>query len=542
MKKYNEKGERLFNIDILSPSKNDVKFLGEIVKLNIYSSGHEFEPEGLFSADIFGPVGSRERNRVFGYIDLGVSLLHPLIYQHITSLNGFYKDIIHGKVKAVFDKDVKDFVPLEDDGLGIGGSGLHYFLKHASELDLSNEKGSSDQRDFKIDMFERYHNKTIQYLLVLPAGLRDHIVKDGKPSEDEVNDKYRGMLSMANNIKAMGLKDEDMEMYNPMLITLQELFLDIYLHFKNILEGKTGAILSMWAKRAVMHGTRNVITPVTKLVEDIRSENKIGFNDTVVGLYQYMNAINPLAKHRMNLVFLNRILNPDNSITRLFDKDGNTVPIKIKPKTMRKWTTFEGLDKILNSLGQDEKRYQPIKIEDHYPLMVKDSKDKIEIFFPGEETVKGCRPITYMEFAYLAIYDIRNKYPAEVTRYPVTGIGSTYLTNLYIKTTVNDRTVELTMDGVTKTIYNYPILNENPYNSMSPHYTRLEALGADHDGDTMSLNVLFLDESLEDRDKLFKDLKYYISPDNTLTFSADIPPDKILMLHLTEDAGKYETE
>lgn len=530
------KNDALFNIDILAPTTNDVKTIGKITKLNIFLAGHEFEPDGLFSTTIYGPVGSRERNMRFGYIDLGIELLHPLVYQHAISLNTLYKDIIHGDIQARFDDTINDFVKIDDTSLDVGDTGLHFFLRHINKVSIPS--GQSDQRDFKIAMVEKYTRPEhlIKYLLVLPAGLRDYIVKDGKPSEDEINDKYRAMLSIASNITNMNIDKKDTAMYNPIIISMQKLFLDIYLHFKTILSDKSGFIQDKWSKRAIKYGTRNVITPITKLMYDMDSENKIGFNDTVVGLYQYVNGINPITKNKLSNNFINKILDPTSMQTYLFDKEFKPVNIVLKSKTLREWTTFEGLDGILYKLGQDDIRFDSVALDGHYPILVRDSGDKVEIYFPNDDidNTKGLRPITYMELFYLTIYDVKAIYPALLTRYPVTGIGSTYLTNIFVKTTVVDREVTVTMEGVSKKIYGYPLLKEKPFNSISPHYTRLGRLGADHDGDMVSLNFLLLDDVLEERDELLNSLKYYISPDSQMTYSVAIDPVNLVMQHMTD--------
>lgn len=491
MKKLDFSNKQLFNIDILAPSAQDIKTIGKITKLNIFSTGHEFEPEGLFSTMIYGEVGSKERNTRFGYIDLGVKLLHPLVYQHAISLNTLYRDIIHGEVHAIFDKELNDFVKVTDDSIGSGETGLYFFLKYIHKVDLT--KGQSDQRDFKIDMLKKYstENNLIQYLLVLPAGLRDYVIKNGKPSEDEVNDKYRAMLSIASNLINMNISKSNLSDYNAIIIRMQKIFLEIYLHYKTILSDKKGFIQDKWGKRAVKYGTRNVITPMTKLMHNMDGDNKIGFNDTVVGLYQYVNGINPITKNRLNEIFLSKLLDPNSDQAYLFNKDTlKPEPIALKPKTLREWTTFEGLDNILHKLGQDDIRYDGVRLDDHYPILIQDNGDTINLYFPNDniEGIKNLRPITYMELLYLSIYDIRKKYPATLTRYPVTGVGSTYLTNIHVKTSVIDRTVKLTMNGLEKTVHSYPVLDKKPFNSVSPHYTRLGRLGADFDGDFTTRN------------------------------------------------------
>lgn len=48
--------------------------------MDIFEGGSRaFHPDGLFSVETFGKVGDERRNRLFGYVDLGAKILHPLM-------------------------------------------------------------------------------------------------------------------------------------------------------------------------------------------------------------------------------------------------------------------------------------------------------------------------------------------------------------------------------------------------------------------------------------------------------------------------------
>lgn len=50
---------------------------------------------------------------------------------------------------------------------------------------------------------------------------------------------------------------------------------------------------------------------------------------------------------------------------------------------------------------------------------------------------------------------------------------------------------------------------------------------------TVSLNFLMFDDVLQERDELFNSLRYYISPNNEMTYSVAIDPVNILMQTMT---------
>ena len=522
----------LFNIDIIAPKASDVKFLGEVSKLNIFefSGSSEFEPAGLFSTSTFGPIGSSERNEGMGYMDIGVPILHPKIYQNFLALNSSFIDIIYGKKRVV----IKNGEFVEDEK---GSTGFYYFVKNYHKLNKLPDNDS----DARVSMLEQNDkwggmDSLSRHILILPAGLRDYTVKDGKPSEDEINNLYRSLLSASVTLKnsKIDINSEDVELYNSVIVSLQERFCAIYDYIKNILEGKNGFIQNHWTKHGVKYATRNVISPTTKLIKNLMDTNKIKPTDTIIGLHQLLAGIAPAAKREI-VNFISNVLDPESNKAYLYNPKTMKPELKqITYKEVTSWTTYEGLEKIIKKFGQDDIKFLPIKLSDYYLGLVRDNGDSIELFFNEEvEDLTNVRPLTYIEFMYMAIYEIRNRFPAILTRFPVESMTSSYYTTLYLKVTNEDRDITFKYNGETKTLLNYPILESAPYNSLSPHYTRLDGLGADHDGDTCSLHIMLSDDSLEEANRLLNSAKYYLKPDGSLMNPPSIPPSDLLLKHLT---------
>ena len=476
-----ENNKKLLNFDIITPNKSVIELIGQVSKLNIFefSGSQEFESEGLFSTKIFGSIGSNTRNETFGYIDLGVKILHPLVYEYLLSIDSFYASIILGKTKAIF-KD-GNFEESED-----GRTGLYFFMNHFEKIKL--EDRDSDQRKNKIALLERNCNKASMsnYILVLPAGLRDYTIKENNtPSEDDINNIYRTLLSISNTIKNINisLEDEMSDLYNTIIISLHDNFLKIYNYIKDILDGKTGLIQSKWTKRSVKYGTRNVITPSTNLVKDLRSVNFIKPTDTVIGLHQYISGISPIFKRGIvNIV--SEVFDGDANKAYLYDpKTLKPILRDISPKDKKDWVSYEGIENLMDKFSQDDYKYLPVKINGYYLGLVRDDGKNVTLYFNEEvELDKNVRPITYLELFYLVVYDNRNKYPGMITRFPVDSMRSSYLCTFYLKTTIEDRQVTYRHNNEEKIVYNYPILDQKPFNSLSPHFTRIEGLNADYDG------------------------------------------------------------
>jgi DNA-directed RNA polymerase beta' subunit len=187
-----------FNISLFTPSAADVKTMHQIRVLDIFDGlSKNFHPKGLFSIDIFGKVGEERRNRLFGYIDLHIEILHPVLYKSITDLKQLYGGILSGREYATWDATTKDFIA--SDALK-GQTGYTFFCKHYP--DLVFESRPSAKREFNIRLIDQYRTDSyLRYMLVMPAGLRDYEVDDnGKPSEDEINVLYRKVISIVSVI------------------------------------------------------------------------------------------------------------------------------------------------------------------------------------------------------------------------------------------------------------------------------------------------------------------------------------------------------
>ena len=184
------------NNGLLRARESDLARLGQVKELQIFGQGSNFHPEGLFSIQIFGPIGSEARLRTFGYIDLHHDLLHPLVYRTVIGLKSYYKGIMDGSVYALWDAKTREFVKSNDSK---AQSGFSFFMSHIKELAF--ERNDSDKRNDAIAFFDKAvgtDKHLLRYLLVMPAGLRDYTVNpSGKPEQDEINTFYRRLLAQS---------------------------------------------------------------------------------------------------------------------------------------------------------------------------------------------------------------------------------------------------------------------------------------------------------------------------------------------------------
>lgn len=530
-----------FNIELIILNKTIPSSVKQVKKLNIFeSNSQEFEKQGLFSTEIFGPIGSSMRNEWFGYIDLKLGILHPLVFEHICSMKSTYADIFNGTLKVKYDPATKDFVSVKDDEVGYYG--YDYAIKHIDKIMF--KETDSNLRNYRLALIKKFGNMEhlITKWLVIPAGLRDYTVDEkGTPSEDAVNDLYRKLLTTVNMLNNINITDDTMSLVDPIRAKIQNITLEIYRYYKSLMDGKSKFIQNKWAKRAVMYGTRNVITPNPVHVTDLKADNIVSFNDTVLGIYQYIKSIAPITMNKLMTEFINKIMSPDSDTATLVNpKTMKTELVTIPIKERDNWLTVEGLNNIMNKMAQDVIRSYPVKVAGYYMFMMYDDGENVNVYFDTADIDPSLdkqylRPITYVELMYLAIYDVRKKYPAYLTRYPVAGLGGIYPTKLYLKTTTNGRTVNATIGGISKTVYEYPIFTESYVNSTSPHYTHLARLGADFDGDTISLTTLTTEESIKEINDMLDSKEFYITPSGELAFSVKNPVLDLVLAHMSDD-------
>ncbi len=530
-----------FNLEILKVTKDTIKLLGEVKSIDIFqASSNEFNPEGLFSTEIFGKVGSSERNEKFGYIDLGLTTLHPLIYETIISLKQFYKQIIEGKAYAKFDPKLKDFVEASIDD---GETGFNFFIKYYDSL--QPEKTNSKERENKIKLIKKYMLTDVvtDKWLVLPAGLRDYIVKDGKPMENEINNYYREIIKVSKTAKilAKSITDKSDPILNIVILKLIRSVTSLYDYILGILEGKQGFLQGKWAKRALAYGTRNVITSIP-LETKHADEPVLSFNETMIGLYQFVKGLGTKALYELKTKLLDNVFSETSTDVFLINpKTLKLEQIPLSDKERKTWLSPEGLEELTNKLHLDSIKLSPVTIEKKYYLyLVVDTGDTIELYRDITEVPEDkrpyVRPINYAELFFLAVNDVVKDAYATVTRYPIDSYGSIYFSRLKLKVTVKDRKVKFKpYNGLEYiTINNYPRFDSEFYNSMSVHVTKLPGLGGDYDGDMTNLNIILTEEAKKEVEEILGKREYYIDVNGSLAFPVSNLITDITLKTLTE--------
>lgn len=530
-----------FNVEIMDLSKERLAAMRPVTSLDYFENvGGDLHDDGLFSVSIFGRIGDELRDKRFSFIDIKTTIFHPVIYERLTKLKGLYKGILAGTHYARWDAEAGDFVLTNELD---GQTGYSFFLKHWRDIKFPRNR--SGIRDKRIELIEKYRDRAlVDKILVMPAGLRDiEQGDDGRPVVADINTIYRKILSIAKTIPETESGDTS---HNLPRHLLQMAFNEIYDLIEQMLSGKRGFLQSKWGRRRVFNSTRNVITAMDTSTEYLGGRNAPGYNDTIIGLYQAVKSLLPVAVHHLKTRYLQRIFAPGNGMAILVEPNSlKSELVTVSPDTYDRWTTVEGLEKVISSYGEKSVRHKPVTLDGYYMALLYAPKDKkvFKVFSSIDELPEGfnredVRPINLMELIYLSGYDVWNNYVGFVTRYPITGTGSCYPTTLYIKTTVvgemRQELDENWQQGDDGWALEFPTYSPLAYlDSMVVPSTRLAGLGADFDGDTSSLNAVYSDEAVAEVKAHLNSKAAYVDPRGGLRASAAVDTVELVLRNMT---------
>lgn len=535
-------GNLPFNISLLNPDAKTFRGMFPVVSLALYDgNGNDFHPQGLYSSIIFGKQGEKRRFDTASYIDMKTYVFSPMYFKELKRLKSLYAEILLGKAYAVFDEDIKDFVRAS---VIDGETGYDFFLRHWDKLEFARSK--SITRNQRIELLTKFKDRAlIRYHTVIPAGLRDVDFDDnGRPVEDDLNGLYRKLLSQSSVLSA-ALAEESSKVNDQARASLTASMQLIYEHIFGLLGGKRGMLQAKFGSRRIFGTTRNVISSMEvggSLLGDPRQPTQ---DTTQVGLTQYIAGSLPYFRYHLR----NTIL------PGFFDNVGGTVSLVnpdtlkaeshvLKDKTRDKWGTDDGLNALAGSFLEPHLRHKPVLIDGKFlSLIYRDDKgfkllNSIDEL-PDHLDKEKVRAITWAELFYLTSAQSYKRARGFCTRYPVTGTGSIYACRIYLRTTV--RALQLkpyTEDwsSLEDEVYlEFPDTDNKLafVETMVVHPSVLPLIGGDFDGDTMSLNMVFSDESIIEVDERLNDISLYVDATGGLTYSSTTDVTEWVLRSLT---------
>ncbi|EBW2509342.1 hypothetical protein DEI58_00075 [Salmonella enterica subsp. enterica serovar Enteritidis] len=508
---------------LLNVNKSLVSHLKPVTTTDTFQGlTKNFHPEGLYSTEIFGLTGSEARDSTFSYIDIKLDIISPTVCLALFQLKQLYEEICSGKRFAIWNEKEKDFEPALPSDKG-ADTGFNFFLRYYEQL--TPRRNESMRRDETVDFFNKFRPVSLsRYVLVLPAGLRDLVIRqDGRDQEEEIGGLYRRLISLARAIPDRSTRTE---LTDPVRWKLQQTFNDIWMYFFNIQDGKGGFARRKVTSRKLMNGTRNVLSSFSTGSKVMGREDAIRPTDTRIGLYQTLKALLPVAQYHIRERYLSNIRAGDGNLYGVNTKTLKREFLEVSGRVYDLFTTDDGIETLINRMEARELRHKPLMIDpDHYVALIYQDKRSFKIFYDIEDLPEGrdrklVRGLSLAELLYLSGYDIWNDYFSFITRYPVTGRGSTYSSTIRLETTTSSLYLhELEDDWVTlkeKGAISFPDRTVKTFvESMAPHPSRLGGLGGDYDGDTGSANSPMSTEALEENRKWVSSKNYWFATDGS---------------------------
>lgn len=517
------------NVSILDSGSPKMKMLRQVTTLDIYEGATRvLHPEGLFSTQIFGRVGSEERDTTFARVHIGVPVFDPTIFDILMSLKGLYLAIINETKFAVFDEVERDFVASDPVN---GDTGFDFFFKNWHKIQFT--RSNSDRRNIKIQLVEKYRNEALLHnFAIMPAGLRDIETNEaGRLEENEINEKYRRVIAAAR-ILNINVDGQDLRSLNAPRRALQRAIQEVWQYIFDIVGGKRGYMAQRMASRRVFDGTRNVITAMDPVRAEIGKGEVLDINKTQVGIFQTAKGVRPLTVGIMRRVLMEHVFenSPESTHAWLIDpKTMERVHVNVGFQIKDRWTTKDGLGKVIESFREDKVRQAPIMIAGHYLGLIYEKDKTFKLFWDIKELPEGysknnVRPINLTDFLYLNCVDQWQRRYTIPTRYPVAGAGSVYPTQVTVTSTVpaeqwTELNAEWKVDEASRIVTSYPVRGAIYYDSMSIHPARLEGMAADHDGDMASANYVFSEEGVKELGELMDKASTYLNPQGGLKSS-----------------------
>lgn len=502
---------------LLNVNKSLVSTLKPITTTDTFAGmTKNFHPEGLYSTEIFGPVGKEERDATFAYIDVKLEIISPTVALALFGLKQLYEEICSGRRYATWNEKEKDFEPALPTDAG-ADTGYTFFMKHYQEL--TPARNTSLRRDDTLDFFFKFRQYSLsRYVLVLPAGLRDLMIRqDGRDQEEEINPIYRRLITLA---RAVPEKAQASTITDPVRWRIQSTFNEIWDYFFTLMDGKRGYARSKVTSRKIMNGTRNVLSSAQVGSIEMGREDQIRATDTRQGLLQTLKALLPVAQHYIRERYLANIRAGDGNLYGVNVKTLKREFLEVSGKVYDQYATDEGVEKLINRLEDRAARHQPLYIDkNHYVALIYQDDKRFKVFYdidelPSDFKRENVSGITLVELLYLSGYDIWNDYFAFVTRYPVAGRGSTYSSTIRLETTTPS-TMKTELDEnwepkSGKPAISFPLRHINDFvESMAVHPSRLGGLGGDYDGDMTSSNAIMSEEALEENRKWLDSREYW---------------------------------
>jgi DNA-directed RNA polymerase beta' subunit len=494
--------ETVMILDILNIS-NFVKInnVQEITSPYILAADGNPDPEGIFSYEIFGRMGSTERREYFGFVGLKRNFLHPLIYNMIYQMYRNLPAIINGErfVKVVNGKIVQ--VKQDDKD---AETGVDFFYNNWDKIRWDGEDDSKSRLK-KQSLFNTMKRADVfvDKWLIIPAMYRDINLHDrtakGKIEMDEINSFYIRLINGASS-ESITYTSSYMTQAN-----VQQTLVDIHDSLTKKQAGKEGIIRKAIMGKTVDYAAVSVIS-APRFNSNTCDEQMIPYNYIGIPLYTVCALFYPQIVKGLEDVFHD----VSQSTQIILDSDVVSVDEKIEYNV-----DSESLTALVKAYVKDKTK----RIRTSRFTLSGDEAGRFKSFEQGVG-----RPFTITDLLYRVAADVVFNKHVLSTRFPITDAGSTIINKVKILTT--EKTVDLS-NGALPGSYNFEYMRTYPFfpidkkgeiihddvnwiDTTVPNNSFLSSMGGDFDGDTFRLIGLFTQTANDEATRIIQAPMNYV--------------------------------
>ena len=486
--------QELFDIDKYIKVNN----LKEVTSQAIYKTSTIFNPEGLFSEEIFGQTDS-DRNYTCAYIQLPIHIFNPDVAKTILQRSGgIIKKMAYGEATCKLENGI-----LSEDPEG-PYCGLKDLYDIWDKIDI--RKSLTSKNDVNLDILIKSPKRLLfnDKVLVVPPGLRPIGTKNGRSTKNELNTIYLSILGI-KKVASHTTSLDVHQVYNK----FQDASISIYTYIATYLKSKTGFLQKRLLAKDTMWIARNVISAPRYNKDD----SPIGIFRTGYPMIALCSMFKPLLIKQMKEFF-----SPSNLyMIHPRKQDINSADIE---NLYDNKTIDDLIDIFIKNPGS---RFRKLYL---------DEEQLKPILFEGFDVTKNeriSRPLTLTDVIYICLDScvVKADRHAYLVRYPIGDYLGAFFTKIHILSTIE--TCEMQFNG--ETYKYYPVINPELSHAkvsisfcetVTPSNSRLKAIGGDYDGDTVKSTGIFSDEANAQAEKLMYSKIYCIKPDCSTVFTIEI--------------------
>ncbi len=231
--------------------KNFIKNKTPITNTELLDRDGSFHRKGLFSEEIFGTIGSKERRETFSFIDLGCQVVHPAGYRLLKQLDR--KILKFLSTEESFSLDNENKLIVDENGV----TGLKEFIQLFPKINFRGETDVREKYIKKLKQIYKTDNLFIDNLPVIPPDFRPaYEDQDGQWMIDSLNDIYISILRKSFQVKGTG----EGELYDLLNYDMQQAIIKHDDYIREKLGKKHGAIRNLTLGKRADYTGRGVAT------------------------------------------------------------------------------------------------------------------------------------------------------------------------------------------------------------------------------------------------------------------------------------------